>query len=389
MTIMEIVSPIALVLFVASATLAIYSLIGYPLLTFLLAWFAPRKIAKAPIEPKVSFIISAYNEEKSIDRKIRETLQLDYPREQLEIIVASDGSSDRTDEIVRTYAGRGVRLLRTEGRVGKTATLDAAIEASAGEIIICSDATSVYDPQSVRALTANFADPTVGGVDGRVVYKYDGSLTSKGFKLYQTFIVRQRLNESRFGHQVQLSGAIQAIRRQCHRTCPPELSSEEWNAMQIAMQGRRTVYETRATALEESRSRMGSEFRARIRMAIQCYAFTHYAIVHAVRPGSLVYAFQILSSKIIRWYLPFILLIMLATSTVLGGVSSVWLTASLLMWSCTILALATIVLPRLTARIPGLPLLSFFTVVMFAFAAGWFIFCRGGRAASWEPERGK
>ncbi len=208
-------------LFWLSIFLIIYALIGYPLLALLLGAVSGRKVQKQAITPPITLIIAAYNEESAIAEKI-ESLELDYPRDQLEILVADDGSTDRTREIVRSYADRGVRLYEGEGRAGKTITLNGAVENATGEIVVFSDATGVFNPQSLRELAANFADPTVGCVSGRVAYSYTEDTTSEGFRVYQGFAVAVRNAEGSFGSLTSVSGAIHALRKSIFR--PSEAS---------------------------------------------------------------------------------------------------------------------------------------------------------------------
>ncbi|NOT48363.1 MAG: glycosyltransferase, partial [Acidobacteria bacterium] len=138
------------IVFFASAALILYVYVGYPLLVFLFSRIRPKAVLKGEIKPSVSFIITAFNEERDIRDKIENTLLLDYPKEKLEIIVASDCSSDATDEIVKEFDGRGVRLVRQSHRGGKTAAQNMAVEHASGEIILFSDATSRYRPNAVR-----------------------------------------------------------------------------------------------------------------------------------------------------------------------------------------------------------------------------------------------
>ncbi len=157
------------VIFWLSAAALCYTYAGYPLLLALLSTIRPRRIERGEFEAmlasgasRVSVIITAYNEERDLTAKLENTLALDYPRELLEIIVASDASSDRTYEIVREFSSRGVRLHRQLKRLGKTAAQNTAVEQARGDIILFSDATSLYESQTLRAILPNFADPTVG-----------------------------------------------------------------------------------------------------------------------------------------------------------------------------------------------------------------------------------
>nr|MDQ3744409.1 glycosyltransferase [Acidobacteriota bacterium] len=150
-----------LVFWLSAAALA-YTYVGYPLLVAAFARLRPRPVRRAPLEPKVTVIITAYNEERDLAAKLENTLALDYPKEKLEILVASDCSSDRTDEIALAYSARGVRLHRQAERLGKTAAQNSAVELASGEIILFSDATTLYERDVLRALVPSFADESVG-----------------------------------------------------------------------------------------------------------------------------------------------------------------------------------------------------------------------------------
>src|SRR5882724_3010445 len=147
-----------------------YSYAGYPLLLAVVSTLRPKRVRRDKFEPTVTIIITAYNEERALAAKLENTLALDYPRELLEIIVASDCSTDRTDDIVREFSARGVRLCRQPERLGKTAAQNAAVEQAHGEVIIFSDATSHYQPHVISTMMPNFADIAVGCVAGRLVY---------------------------------------------------------------------------------------------------------------------------------------------------------------------------------------------------------------------------
>ena len=152
--------------FWSSVGLIVYVYAGYPLLLILVGSIRNHSVAKRDITPRLSLVITAYNEQEHIGGRLENALSLDYPREALEIIVASDGSTDRTAAMVEAFADRGVTLLRFP-RQGKIHALNAAVEYASGEIAVFSDATSTYDPQALRKLARNFADPEVGAVTGR------------------------------------------------------------------------------------------------------------------------------------------------------------------------------------------------------------------------------
>src|SRR5215470_10998048 len=176
------------VVFIAAIAVMAFIYVGYPALMLALSFVLRRPVRRADITPRVSVIIAAYNEERDIEAKLENSLALDYPRDRMEIIVASDGSTDRTDDIVRAFADRGVRLFRCEGGMGKTAVSNLAAGAASGEILVFSDATGMWNRDAVAEMASHFADPRVGCVSGRVGYRYDVSPASRGFGAYQRYV---------------------------------------------------------------------------------------------------------------------------------------------------------------------------------------------------------
>src|SRR5437667_4615879 len=158
------------IIFWLSAAALFYTYAGYPMLIALISNVRPRKVKQGDCTPPVTIIITAYNEERALAAKLENTLALDYPRQLLEIIVASDCSTDHTEEIARSFQGHGVILHRQPQRLGKTAAQNAAVEKARGEIIVFSDATSFYQPDVLQQIVRNFADETVGCVGGRLIY---------------------------------------------------------------------------------------------------------------------------------------------------------------------------------------------------------------------------
>ena len=154
----------------SALALLAYIYVGYPALAIAIAHLWPRAIVKAGRSPTVTVVIAAYNEEKHIAQKIRNVLDLEYPEDRVEVIVASDASSDATDRIVNDCGEPEVRLLRVEGRLGKTACQNAAAQAASGDILLFTDATTLIEPHALRAMVANFNDASVGCVAGRLAY---------------------------------------------------------------------------------------------------------------------------------------------------------------------------------------------------------------------------
>src|SRR5256885_7565375 len=180
------------------ASALVYTYVGYPVLLVVVSRLRPRHVRKADLTPRVSVIITAYNEERDLAAKLENTLALDYSRELLEIIVTSDCSIDRTDEIARSFAERGVKLVRQAIRLGKTAAQNSAVEQARGEIILFSDATSHYTPNVLHAMMPKFADQSVGCVAGSLIYTDQSeSRVGRGARSYWSYETFLRKYESR------------------------------------------------------------------------------------------------------------------------------------------------------------------------------------------------
>jgi cellulose synthase/poly-beta-1,6-N-acetylglucosamine synthase-like glycosyltransferase len=377
----------ALVALAAIGVVFAYAFVAYPLLVRALARLFPRPFAPAPVEPTVTLLIAAYNEEGAIAKKLENGLALDYPREKLEVIVASDGSTDRTNEIVRAYRDRGVRLFVPERHLGKTGTANAAVATARGEILVFSDATGMWNREALRALVRNFADPRVGAATGRVVYRYDESAAARGFRVYQGLVVPQRRAESVFGTETSVSGSIHAVRRSLFRPAPPELSFDVVHPLHVALEGFRTVYEAEAISLEEARSRPEDELRSRVRIAVRMWSFVPYLLRRLPRCRDRMYAFQVVSHKLLRWLSGPLLAVAIAAGAILatrGGAFALPLAG-------LAAAAAAAGIGWAAARLgkPGgafaAPLV--FATLELAYLIGFARWLAGSRAAGWSPER--
>ena len=163
----------------------IYAYAGYPLLLTLLSRLKPKPLSPQPsFYPSVTLLIAAHNEQAVISKKLENALNLDYPRERLQILVAADGSDDRTPDIVKTYASQGIGLSYQPVRHGKMAAIKRAVPLAQGEILIFSDANNMYDPETIRELTKPFCNPEVGAVSGAKLIVEDGSSLSASEGLY-------------------------------------------------------------------------------------------------------------------------------------------------------------------------------------------------------------
>jgi cellulose synthase/poly-beta-1,6-N-acetylglucosamine synthase-like glycosyltransferase len=199
-------------MFWASVLFVFYAYIGYPLLLMMIGVFRNRPVRKAPNHPRVSLVITAYNEEKRIREKLENTLRQDYPCERIDIVVASDCSTDGTDDLVRSYGPSGVRLIRSSVKGGKEAAQKLAVESTDGEILVFSDTATMLESHAISTIVRNFADPTVGCVSS--VDRFidaDGAVSGEGaYVRYEMFL---RNLETRVNTLVGLSGSFFAARR--------------------------------------------------------------------------------------------------------------------------------------------------------------------------------
>jgi cellulose synthase/poly-beta-1,6-N-acetylglucosamine synthase-like glycosyltransferase len=374
--------------FWASAAALGYTYVGYPLLLLVASRLRPRPVRRAEFEPSVTVIITAYNEERDLAAKLENTLALDYPRELLEIIVASDCSSDRTDDIARSFAARGVRLHRQPTRRGKTAAQNAAVELARGDVLLFSDATTMYRPDVLRAMAPSFADPSVGCVAGRLVY-VDPSQSSVGqgarsYWGYETFL---KEHESRVCSLIGASGCLYAVRRSAYVPLYEEACSDFIIATKMVEQGLRTVYEPAAVSTEETNRRADKELKMRVRVIAQTYTdlWRHRAMLNPLRGG--FYSVQLLSHKVMRYAVPVFLVALFAASAALALRS--WLYAAAFAGQALFYAaaVASMLLERVGRRSRLLALPAYFVLANWAAVLAFFKFLRGERYARWEPIR--
>jgi len=379
---------IAELILITSVALIAYTYVGYPVLIFILSRLIERPVRRAAITPKVSLIIAAYNEEQDIAAKIENSLALDYPKERLEIIVASDCSTDRTDEIVGEYADRNVRLYRQPERHGKSAVQNRAMKVSAGEILVFSDATTTYEPDVLRKITRNFADPDVGCVAGQLVY-IDPSQTAvgKGCRSYWSYEKFLKECESRLGSLIGVSGCLYAIRRSSYARIAQDMSSDFVIASEVHLQGLRTIYDEDAISFEETNRRSRDEFRMRVRVIEQTMsAIDRYRQVLNLRRHSM-YAFQMISHKVLRYAVPFFLIAAFISNLFLINSSQIYLLSFSIQTAFYFAALVGFIGERMQMSLGPLALPYYFVMANAASFVAFLKYVRGEAHVVWEPVR--
>jgi cellulose synthase/poly-beta-1,6-N-acetylglucosamine synthase-like glycosyltransferase len=285
--------------------LVTYIYVGYLAGVFLLAPILSRNVTKADIEPSITVVIAAFNEEREIESTVVNKLSQDYPSDRLEVIVVSDGSTDRTDEIIRSLAGSyqgRLRLLRQEPRRGKTQALNMAVAHASGDILVFSDANSIYASDALRVLVRSFADPSVGYVTGRMIYTNpDGSGFGEGSSAYICYENLLRSLETRLGSVVGVDGGIDAVRGDLYIPMPPDQLPDFVLPLSVVEQGKRVVYEPDALLYESALSHAGDELRMRVRVSLRAL-WALYDKRNLLNPFRFpVYSWQLVSHKLLRY----------------------------------------------------------------------------------------
>jgi cellulose synthase/poly-beta-1,6-N-acetylglucosamine synthase-like glycosyltransferase len=379
---------IAQVVSLTAVALIGFVYVGYPILMFLLSRLYGHPVFRATIKPRVSMIIAARNEEDSIAGKLENALSLDYPEDKLEIVVASDDSTDRTDEIVRSFAGRGVILQRQEERQGKTRAQHRAVSVSNGEILIFSDATTIYEPDVVNKIVRNFADPRVGCVAGQLVYLADkSSAVGTGCRSYWGYEKQLKEWESSFNSLIGVSGCLYAVRRSCHAKLASDMIDDFVIATEIHLQGLRTVYEPEAISKEDTNHRTKDEIRMRVRVIEQTMnALYNYREILKLRKHG-QFAFQLLCHKVLRYFVPVLLLVALISNWFAWHDDNIWKYTFILQAAGYTTAIAGWIGDRLRVKMGPIALPYYFVLVNIATAAAFIKFMRGEAHVIWEPVR--
>lgn len=293
-----------LFLFWACVSLILYTYLLFPALIFLrgLIWNRPYKNEELVPPPYVSVIIAAYNEEKAIGEKLDNILSADYPKDRLEVLLASDGSTDNTNAIVQSYQGSRVKLISLP-RVGKAAALNAAVSASKGDILVFSDANSMYKANAIRALVKPFADPNVGGVAGDQRYmKINKENVGVGERIYWNFDRLLKQFESRAGNTISATGAIYAIRHSLFQPVQEGVTDDFFTSTAVIAQAYRLVFAPDAVAYEPVASTSSTEFGRKVRVITRGLSAvlnnSRSQLLNPFRYG--FYAIQLFSHKVLR-----------------------------------------------------------------------------------------
>jgi cellulose synthase/poly-beta-1,6-N-acetylglucosamine synthase-like glycosyltransferase len=368
-----IASVLAKILFWSSLGALAWTQAGYPVAAAALARLRGRPVRKREIEPSVTLIVAAHDEEDVIERRLDNLLALDYPREKLEIVVASDASTDRTEDLVRAIAEHQacVRLLRCP-RGGKVAAQNRAVRATSGEILAFSDANAQWRPDALRKLVRNFADPDVAYVCGGHFYEAADGTNREG--TYWRFESWLRRNESRLGSITGGIGPIYAVRRDDYVEVDPRFGHDLALPYLMVQRGRRAVFEPEAVAWEKPSRDIEDEYRRKVRMFEHCWLIVlRGRMLRRLGPTYLV---EILSHRHLRYGSGVLHLILLGSSIALVSEGLVYQ-----------LALGA-QLALLLAALLGVGLARYYVLVTWATVASLVNYLRTGVPPVWEKAEG-
>jgi cellulose synthase/poly-beta-1,6-N-acetylglucosamine synthase-like glycosyltransferase len=370
------------IVFWASLAALVWTHFGYPAAVAALARLHPRPPRRAAILPAVSLIVPAYNEEDVIERKLENVLALDYPAEQLEIVVASDASTDATHDIVARFAGRGVRLIECE-RGGKVAAQDRAVRETTGEIVAFGDANVEWAPDALRELVAPFADPSVGMACGHVrLVNPSGGTNQEG--VYWRYEMWLRARESLVHSMTGSNGAIYAVRRHAYREVDPRFGHDLSFPYLMVQNGYRAVYEPRAHATENMTIDIEDEFRRKVRMFEHAWLMLFRGRMFRLRVGP-VYWVELVSHRLLRYWSGPLHVLLLASSALLAGHGTLYAVALGLQLAGLALVGVSI-LAR--GRIRVLRILHYYLLVTLATVIALAGYLRRGVPATWDKAAG-
>jgi cellulose synthase/poly-beta-1,6-N-acetylglucosamine synthase-like glycosyltransferase len=368
----------------------LYVYAAYPVLVRTLASGFGRDVRRGERLPAVTIIVTAYNEEKSMRAKLDNLAGLHYPRELVNIVVASDASSDETEQIARNYDPQRVSVLRVEGRRGKTACQNAAAAVASGEILVFTDATTQLHPEALHRLVENFADAQVGCVGGQLIYVTDvDNATGRGGETYWSYELQLRAAESALGSLIGVSGCLYAVRSSAYRPIDPTLISDFVVAMKMREQDLRTVLAPNATCFEATLEHGSLELAMRVRVAVRSLnaLIRERRFLNIYRYG--FFAWQLWSHKLLRYASPLLWLAALAANLVLVRDKPYSLYLILLGAQIAILAAGTVGFmlqgQQKSLGIFGKP--YYFLLANIAALIATLRYIRGDRMITWNPIR--
>ncbi|MCB9519415.1 MAG: glycosyltransferase [Myxococcales bacterium] len=369
----------------------LYVYLGYPVALAIARRFRRRVVQRAPYRGSVSVLVAAYNEQAAIASKLENLLAMTTDGVAVDIVVASDGSSDQTNAIVDSFGDRGVRLLAL-GRGGKTRALNEAAAVATGDILVMTDATTEFAPSTLASLLEPFADPAVGCVAADLHYVGADSGVARGTGAYWRYERWLRAREAEVCSVIGCSGALYAVRRHLHRPIHPEIDDDFTMPGEVFAQGFVTVFGDGAVSKESANDEEAADFRMRVRVVVRSLnaLVKRRAVLNPARFGC--FALAMWSHKVLRYLAPVLLLVALSAhcaTVALAADPWRWLYGAALVphVGLYVAALTGWLAQRTGVRIPFVHIPYYFVLVNAAALVGIFRFVRGDRAVTWDTAR--
>jgi len=368
-----------------AAAFIVYTLVGYPTLLWLIARLRARHHQRGDILPSVTVIVVVHNGAARVAEKIQNTLAFDYPQDRLELIIGSDGSSDATAEVVRSFADRNVKLVESSEWIGKHHVQMLARDIARGEILVFTDVSVRADPQVLKKMVSHFADSSIGAVCG-----VDQMLDSKKGRGGESFYVYGEMGlralEARVSTLVSLSGSLFAVRRSLCDEWHPDQSSDFFLALHAAGRGLRAVLDSEAVAHVGVVRSERAELTRKVRTIVHGLVvfFAHLRLLNPFRYG--LFSWQLASHKLFRWLLPFAVVAVAVANCFLW--ESGWFYRLTLVLQLGGYGVGTLAHAAKRMTHAGLfRLAGFFVMGNLATLVAWWKFCQGEKLVTWEPSR--
>lgn len=379
---------LGLLLFWTAITVLAYQYVGYPLALAGLARWRGRGDAlvaeksRSSETPSVSLVISAYDEEEVIARKLENALLLDYPRELLEIVVASDGSKDRTEEITRRFADRGVVLYAFRPNRGKNLVLNDVLPLLKGDVVVFTDANGMYQKDAIRHLVRPFADPRVGSVCGELVYKnFNENPIAEGYNRYWELDQMQKRLESRLGSLLGANGSIFAVRRSLCRPIANDVCNDMVQPIWVAAAGHLCLYEPRAMSYEAGSRNLNDELKRRSRIIGRGIRGIQLVWPEIARRRARLIGWELFSRKGLRYLTPLWLAMLLVGSALAPGILyKLIFLAQLGIYACLPLGFLLTGGPLMRVISPAV----YFGIGSLAAVLGWWKILSGSELGRWQ-----
>ena len=358
-----------------------YVYIGYPLVLKIIN-VVGKSIKKGETLPYVTLFIPAYNEANVIKAKIENSLSLKYPIEKLEIVVASDGSTDGTGHIVKDFPYKRIILFESTERKGKNSIINEYIPRCNGEIIVFTDANSFFKADAIKKLVKSFNDERVGCVVGNLKYIDESTSVGKGEGIYFRYESMIKELESKLGTVVAATGSIYAIRKSLFSSLDLDVANDFAHPIQIADRGYKIVFEPEAVAFEKATSSVAEEYKRRVRIVTRgITAFIRYRKPYHMLRG--MWGFCFVSHKLFRWFIPFFLIALFLINLFLySPFFKVTLYSQLAFYSIAIIGLF---FKGKSGKLFTVPL--YFCVINLAALTGILRYILGKRQSIWEAAK--